>query len=65
MNSFYDLYEQSKKRFDEIHKDYFVQLLSVEDTLVVDKEELESALQHMTKDEREQEYFCNFNTSVK
>ena len=41
------------------------QLLTVDDTGIISREELDAAMKEMTHDEFEQEFMCNFNAAIK
>ncbi len=59
-NSFYDLYNHSTKT-----DNWFGLLLTVEDTGVIDLEELDDAKQIMTNDEFAQEWYCSFEAAIR
>lgn len=59
-NNFYELYERARK--DE---KYYVKLLTVEDTDLLNEEQLASAKSEMSDDEYNQEYMCSWDASIK
>lgn len=59
-NNFYELYERARK--DE---KYYVKLLTIEDTQLLNEEQLASAKSEMSDDEYNQEYMCSWDASIK
>jgi len=60
MNDFYQLYSKAKT-----NDKWFSTLLTVEDTGILDKEELADAQEVMDADEFNQEFYCSFEASLK
>jgi len=60
MNAFYELYEKNRD-----NPKWFTQLLTVDDTNVLEKEELADAQEMMDPDEFSQEFYCSFEASLK
>ncbi len=59
-NNFYELYERARQ-----DDKYYVKLLTVEDTQLLNAEQLESARSEMSEDEYNQEYMCSWDASIK
>ncbi len=59
-NDFYRLYEYAKR--DE---DWLGILLTVDNTRLIDQEELDDSRKVMTEDEYQQEWYCSFTASIK
>ena len=59
-NEFYRLYEKHKN-----DGDWFVRHLTVDDTGVIDKAEIENSLKTMSQEESSQELYCSFESPVK
>jgi len=60
MNDFYDLYNEH-----QTNPKWLTMLLTVDDTGVLDKDELEDAQDVMDPDEFSQEFYCSFEASLK
>lgn len=58
-NDFYNLYEHAEK-----NDKWFRLLLTVEDTKVLDDEEIDDARNIMSPDEFNQEYYCSFEAAI-
>ena len=59
-NSFYKFYEEAKDQ-----PDWFRQLLTADDTEIIDHDELKAAEREMSKDEFQQEFYCSWEAAVK
>jgi len=59
-NEFYRLFEAHRN-----DDDWFVRHLTVDDTGVIDQEEVENSKQTMTREEYNQELYCSFDSAIK
>lgn len=59
-NEFYRLFERGQK-----DKDWYAQLLTVENTKIISFEELTDSRKVMSEDEFQQEWYCSFEASIK
>jgi len=59
-NEFYRLYEQAQNDPDRL-----ALKLTVDDTKIIDMQEIEDARKTMSEDEFQQEWYCSFNASLK
>ena len=59
-NEFYRLYELGQKE-----KEWYAELLTVENTKILPEKELEDARKVMSQDEFQQEFFCSWSASIK
>lgn len=62
-NKFYDIFRHARTNMKIKGSEWFCSLKTVDDTKVISEKELESIKATMTKEEIQQEFYCNFNSS--